>query len=100
MPSARIISNESEIELPDSFRCPICGAAIQVDEISEWYEDDDGHWKAEAVKIDCVTFPGFDDGDAFNGYMSGHWSTPYIDWLPLERRVTAWVNARYSWKLD
>lgn len=100
MEPVKIIQSESEIKLPDSFRCPICDAAICIDEVSEWNEDDFGNWKAAAVKIDCVMFPGFEDEGAFDDYMAGHWSTPYIDWLPLEKRVTDWVNARYSWALQ
>lgn len=100
MSKVKIISDCSEIILPDSFKCPICDAAIQVEEVSEWEEDESGDWKAQAVKIDCVTFPGFDDHDAFENYMSDHYSMPYVDWMPLEKRVTKWANERYSWNLD
>lgn len=100
MNEVKIISDASKIALPDSFKCPICDAAIWVEEVSEWEEDASGGWKARTVKIDCVTFPGFDDHDAFENYMSGHYSMPYVDWMPLEKRVTEWVNERYSWNLD
>ncbi len=93
-----VISDASEIVLPDSFKCPICGAAIQVEEVAEWFKDDDDNWKAEAVKIDCATFPGYESED-FHSWQRGHWSMPYVDWMPLEKRVTDWVNARYSWQL-
>lgn len=99
MSEVKIISDVSEITLPESFKCPICDAAIYIEEVDAWQEDDNGEIKAEAVKIDCVTFPGFDDHDAFENYMSGHYSMPYVDWMPLEHRITAWVNARYSWQL-
>lgn len=101
MSNPKTITSESEITLPGSFRCPICNAAIEITEVSEWTRaDGDVHWKAEAVKIDCVTFPGFDDIDAFEDFLCSHWSTPYIDWLPLEKRVTDWVNENYNWRLD
>lgn len=93
------ISDASEIKLPDSFRCPICNAALYIEEVNAWTEGDGGSLKAEAVKVDCVTFPGFDDHDAFEAYMSGHYSMPYVDWLPLETKITAWVNERYVWEL-
>lgn len=99
MSEVKVISSESEIALPDSFVCPICGKPLRIEEVSEHEKDDFGNWKAVAVKIDCTTFPGFDDAEAFESYMRGHWSMPYVDWLPLEKRVTAWVNARYSWEL-
>lgn len=97
--TAKLINSESEIVLPTSFKCPICGAAIQVDEVSEWEKDDSGEWKAECVKIDCVTFPGYDDRGKFDDYMRSHWSMPYVDWLPIELEVTEWVNENYSWEL-
>lgn len=101
MSNVKTITSDSEIVLPDSFRCPICNASIEITEVSEWTRDDgETHWKAEAVKIDCVTFPGFEDTDAFESFQRGHWSTPYIDWLPLEKRVTGWVNENYNWRLD
>lgn len=99
MTNLKRISDASEIILPDSFTCPICGAAIYVDVVDAWEEDDEGNWKAEAVKIDCTTFPGFDNHRRFEAYMRGHWSMPYVDWLPLELVVTDWVNERHVWEL-
>ena len=95
----KTISNASEITIPDRFTCPICGAAIYVEDVDAWEEDGSGEWKAEAVKIDCTTFPGFEDEEAFSDYMRGHWSMPYVDWLPLERIVTEWVNSNYKWEM-
>lgn len=99
MSEEKLISSESEIALPDSFVCPICGKPLYIEEVSEHEKDDDGNWKAVAVKVDCVSFPGFGNAEAFEDYIRSHYSTPYTDWLPLEKRVTAWVNARYSWSL-
>jgi hypothetical protein len=97
-PSAiKTISDISEIVLPDTFKCPICDAPIYIEEICDFMEED-GVLKALAVKIDCTTFPGFDDMGEFEVWMSEHYSTPYVDWLPLEQEVTAWVNRRYSWE--
>lgn len=57
--TVQIITSESEIVLPDSFKCPVCDAAIEITEVSEWMRGDgEAYWKAESVKIDCVTFPG------------------------------------------
>lgn len=97
-PSAmKTISDASEILLPDTFRCPICGEKIYIEEVADWHEED-GVLKALAVKVDCTTFPGFDDEDEFEAYMSEHYSMPYVDWLPLEQEITKWVNERYSWE--
>lgn len=95
----KTITDASEIILPEHFRCPICDSAIFVEEVEEWIEEETGSWKAETVKIDCVTFPGYDDVHAFHEYMRSHWSMPYVDWLPLEKAVTEWVNQHYVWDL-
>lgn len=100
MNERKTITDASDIVLPDTFRCPICDAAIVVEDVDAWHEDDAGEMVAKAVKIDCSTFPGFEDKDEFKGYMSSHWSMPYVDWLPLEKQVTEWVNQRYVWDLD
>jgi hypothetical protein len=99
MADLKLISDASEIVLPDTFKCPICGAAIYIEDVDAWEDDDDGNTVAETVQIDCTTFPGFDDTDAFNAYMRGHWHTPYVDWMPLQDTVTRWVNGRYKWDL-
>jgi len=99
----KLITSDSEIVLPDSLECPICSNKIYVEEVSAWTEDDDGNWKAEAVKIDCVTSPdytGSDNDDDYNDFLRSHWSMPYVDWLPLEKIVTDWVNIHYNWDLD
>ena len=99
----KLISNDSEIILPKSFACPICGMDIYVSEVSEWEQDDDGNWKAQAVKIDCVSDPDFTgdhSSEAINGHLQSHWRMPYVDWLPLEGIVTEWVNEHYSWDLS
>lgn len=98
----RIISNESEITLPDKFNCPICGDKIYISEVSAWEQEDDGTWTAETVKIDCVTSPDYgtsEDEDEMDSFLRSHWSMPYVDWLPLEKVVTAWVNKRFRWDL-
>ena len=92
------IRDTSQIVLPKQYDCPICGKPIFIEEVTDWIEDDEGNMKAEAVKIECSTFPGFDDIDEFNAFMRGHWSMPYVDWLPLEKIVTDWVNQNYNWE--
>lgn len=93
------ISSESEIILPASFTCPICGDKLNVEEVDGWELDDDGKWKIDSIKVDCVTFPGFDDHDEFENYMSGHYSMPYVDWMPLEQSILKWVNDNYTWEM-
>lgn len=91
------ITDANEITLPDTFRCPICKAAIVADEVVEWNETDDGSWEADTVKINCETEPDI-DSDEWWPWHNRHWSMPYVYWLPLEEAVTKWVNERYRWK--
>lgn len=77
----------------------ICDAPIYIEDVNVWNEDDEGNWIAEAVKVDCTTFPGDDDSVAFYDYLNEHYAMPYVDWLLLEREVTEWVNQRYVWNL-
>lgn len=94
-----MIKTAEDIVLPAGlFLCPICKAAIVVDEVSEWEEDDEGLMQARTVKINCITDPDI-ESDEWEDWFRGHWSMPYVDWLPLEETVTQWVNERYRWEL-
>ena len=99
MAALQTITDITQINLPPHYKCPICGEPIYIEEVDSWIKDDEGNWKAEAVKIDCTSFPGFDDFNVFNAYMRSHWLMPYVDWLPLEKIVTDWVNDNYNWEL-
>lgn len=97
----QLIKDGSEIVLPDSFRCPICGAKVVIDDIDEKEQNDDGTWQVSdcGLHISCETEPeiGSDDWD---GWFSSHFSTPYIDWLPLDERVLSWINKHYRFQVQ
>jgi hypothetical protein len=71
--------------------CPVCGAPIVVEEVVEW-ECDGG--RIVSLSIECTTQPDI-DGDQWLDWHRGHWSMPYVDWLPVEVRVTRWLNRYY-----
>ena len=76
--------------------CPICSSALYIDEVSEWHERNGQMRVAEdcaQVSFDCTTAPDIDSED-WRDWFAGHWSTPYIDWLPLERPVTRWLDRK------
>ncbi len=81
-------------ELPDEFRCPICGDKLVID-IDEWISDYDG-WKADesGVHVSCVSEPDF-AGDDYADWLHGHYRMPYVDWLPVERKVYGWLEDNY-----
>lgn len=76
---------------PKVAKCPICGAPIVVEEIWEW-ESESG--KPVSISIDCTTEPDI-DGIDWPEWHAGHWSMPYVDWLPVECKVLAWFQRNY-----
>lgn len=77
--------------------CPICEAPIEV-EFDEYQKREDGTWECTRAKPNCTTEPDIDSPE-WDDWMNGHWSTPYVDWLPLEISLTKWVNQRYSFNV-
>lgn len=80
--------------------CPKCDAPIAAD-IDEWKQQDDGTWTASmgGIHINCTTEPDIDRKE-WREWLDWHWSTPYIDWLPLEERMRRWVNDHYRFDMD
>jgi len=77
--------------------CPICGDCIYIDGVDEWYEEGN-QMRLDpemGVSLDCGSAPDIDEGDEdeWHDFMRGHWSTPYIDWLPVQQKVTLWLAA-------
>jgi hypothetical protein len=79
-------------DIPQSVAvCPICGRAVVIDDIDEWEEDDAGLLPSECgLHIECETEPDIDSPE-WESWFREHWSTPYIDWLPVEHRVYQWL---------
>lgn len=87
-----IVEPGDTIPVPESLAtCPICGAPIAVVDIEEW-EADTG--RIVHFVVDCTTAPDIDSDD-WPDWQRHHWSTPYVDWLPLERPILRWLSANY-----
>lgn len=71
--------------------CPICDAPIVIAEVMEW-ECDGG--RPVSIALDCTTEPDM-DSDEWDEWHRGHWSMPYVDWLPVRCRVLAWFQQHY-----
>lgn len=81
------------IEIPAKVAvCPICGAPIVVEDINEW-ESESG--KPVSISTGCTTEPDI-DGDEWEDWHAGHYHMPYVDWLPVERRVLTWFQREYK----
>lgn len=81
-------------EVPNTFHCPICGEKITL-EIDEWTSDYDG-WKASdaGVHTSCISEPDIMD-DNYEAWMNHHFQYPYIDWLPVDRKIYDWLEDNY-----
>jgi len=83
---------------PAKIACPICGAPI-VGHFEAWEKTEDGNWQgAEHIKLDCTWEPDI-NSDEWEDWFESHWSTPYIDWLPLEIRLGEYINKKYRFKI-
>ena len=96
----KTISKDSLIKLPDKFKCPICDAALDM-EIDEWEQNDDGTWQASecGVHCNCTTEPDI-DSDEWKDWHRGHWSMPYVDWLPVDAKVYRWLSRHYRFAVE
>lgn len=74
--------------------CPICGAKVILSGVTEWGADDG---EIIGVEYDCETEPAI-DSDEWEDWFNGHFSMPYVDWLPWENRMLAWLNRHYHRK--
>lgn len=89
-----VLAKGSVPEIPRSlFICPICGAQI-VAEIDCWEQNADRTWQAAECKLNCSTEPDI-DGKEWWDWHHNHFRVPYVDWLPLEIRVLAWMQANF-----
>ena len=77
--------------------CPICGAPVLVGDFDEW-ETETGAVTECGFHIDCKNEPDEDD-EEYDDWFNGHWSMPYVDWLPLQTRLYEWFTARYRLRL-
>lgn len=71
--------------------CPICGNKVLITAVTEW-ESESG--KIVSYEYECETEPDI-DSDEWWGHHGEHYSMPYVDWLPWEKRVDRWLARRY-----
>lgn len=74
--------------------CPICGDCVYIDGVDEWYDEGD-QMRLDAemgVSLDCGTEPDIESNE-WDDWHRGHWSMPYVDWLPVQQKVARWLAA-------
>ena len=90
----QLITLSNPPEIPTAlFVCPICGAQIAFEEISE-YETETGKVTETGFHVTCTTEPDIEDED-YDDWLNGHFSMPYVDWLPLEMKVYKWLSKNF-----
>jgi len=95
----KILEEDTYLEVPEEIAvCPICKAKLFV-YCEHWEEHPDGAWIAASINMECETEPDIDSED-WNDWFSGHYSMPYVDWLPVEQKLLVWINKNYRWHLE
>jgi hypothetical protein len=94
----QILQSGAVIKIPAEVAvCPICRAAISVN-FDDWVQED-GEWLAASCNMHCKTEPDIDD-EQWWPWAAGHYSQPYIDWLPVEKIVVDWINEYYRFEIE
>ena len=93
-----ILKCDAIIEIPKEIAvCPMCDGKLYAD-FDSWEQDDDGTWYATNVHTECENEPDIDSDD-WEEWHNWHYSMPYVDWLPVDERVEAWMKERYRFDM-
>ncbi len=81
--------------------CPICGAALVINELTEWDLDEQGHWQVtrHGFNVTCITEPKYGD-PARDIWWKGHHEDYKRDWVPVKQRVWEKLTEHYRFVLD
>ena len=94
----QLLKTDVVLEIPGEVAvCPICKGKLYA-QFDHWIEIN-GEWKAAEVNLDCETEPDIDSED-WRDWLEGHYSMPYVDWLPVCHKVKKWVNENYCFDLN
>lgn len=73
-------------------QCPICGQAV-VATITQTVEEGEIDM-VDQIEMTCSTEPAGWDSPEMDEFMRSHFSTPYIDWAPIQDSVTLAINKK------
>lgn len=93
-PKPRIPFPEETAPIAIDDKCPICGSPLMLNAGECLERDVNGEWIATEVQLDCTSEPDIKSPD-WDEWYRGHYSTPYIDWLPLHQKVLKEVRQKY-----
>ena len=98
LPVKQKLRGDAVIEIPSEVAvCPICKSKLYAS-FDDWIEEN-GQWAAASLNLDCETEPDIDSPEWWD-WLSGHYSMPYVDWLPVHVIVTKWINENYCFDLE
>jgi len=89
------------IQIPEEVAvCPYCKAKLSVQPDS-WTQNDDGSWSLDMGHGECAAEPDMEeDEEAWETWLANHSIEPYTYQLPVDMKVTAWINERYRFEMD
>lgn len=80
--------------------CPICGGDVELQDIEAWSQvGNTNEWEATEIVTQCEHEPPI-DSEEWEEWHKGHYSMPYVDWLPYQQRMLQWVNDNYRFVDD
>lgn len=92
---------------PEVAVCPYCTEPTPLyAECESWDQCDDGTWQASGIRLECTSEPALEDGcdeateDAWQDWLDAHTFMPYVYWLPVDRKVMAWINQRFRFNVE
>lgn len=78
--------------------CPYCKSTLVITGIDEWSTDPDGGKVVEEFGdgLECSDKPE-NFGRVYDVWLNRHSDMPYVNWLPVGNKVTAWAqeNVRF-----
>jgi len=88
------------LEIPEHVAvCPKCDGKLFAHFEAWEATGNSSRWRCQEAKLECESEPDIDDPD-FMDWLNWHYDMPYVYWLPLETRLTRWVNRRYWFDLN
>lgn len=107
--SRQTIATGKTIQIPaDVAVCPYCGAAL-VAQPTAWSERADKTWRVDESGIECTAEPELPNStkgrrnrlalEKWDEWFANHRAMPYVYWIPVDRKVTAWLNANFDFDL-
>jgi len=96
-----VLNTDAYLEIPAKVAvCPICKGKLFA-QFDDWQQNEDGTWGLleTGAYLDCENEPDI-DSEEWGDWLDGHYSMPYVDWLPVCIRVAKWINKNYVFDMD